>query len=166
MTVTPLVVNGILVGSLVAALAGVWLGLRFYLRRKYPPPAELDNPEPYAAWMQHFRGFYFLTRQMVEDREGAAFLGWGLLFVRPGMLYLGEHGLLFKRTLIKTPVWIPYTALRAVNVRLSDRRRIEGQMALEVDWECAGLRLRSIFVLDDGVSPTVLVAQWLESRLS
>ena len=164
MTATPLVVNSLLVGSLLIALAGGWFGLGAYLRRKYPWPDELANPETPAEGMQHFAGFYYLTRRMDEEREGAAFLGWSLLFVRPGVLYLGDRGLLFKRTLVRRPIWIPYPLLRGVKVRLSDRRRIEGRMALEVDWECAGLRLRSIFVLEN-VSHTVLVAQWLESRL-
>jgi hypothetical protein len=161
--------NASSVGLLIALIAllnlGAWAAVLGYLRLKYPAPPELREPDAPRAADSLFPGYYLVTYRVVNEREAGRFLGWGSLMRGNGAMYLTGRGLHFLRHLTRRPLWIPNAALRRVNVQLSPRRRIKGRMSLEVDWELAGLRLRSVFVLTGGVSATVHLAQRLEARL-
>jgi hypothetical protein len=152
----------IVVGLLLAT--GVGVGI-FHVRRRVPRPVELRPSPDNAAPAVRFPGLYLETRRLILDAESGRFTGWRLGGRSRGHLELSETGLRFRRSFWRRSVWLPYGAIRQVNVVFSPRRCIRDKMALELDWEAGGLRLRSIFVLDGGVSASVHAARWVEARL-
>jgi hypothetical protein len=153
-----------LVAFILLANGLMWGALWVWLRRRWPLPSELTPPEAPDPDAAEFRGYYLETRLLRAGVEAGRFLGWGRLARGAGVLRLEHGGLAFRRFLTRRPRWIPGAAVRGVS--LSKRRRIRGEMALHLDWEAGGLRLRSVFVLAGGISVTVLVAQRLQPRLA
>lgn len=156
---------GLIVLGLAGANAALWIGLISHLRRKYPLPVDLAHPDQRNTCEAYYGGYYLATWRLGENGEQGRFRGWYLLARGNGTLGLTPRGLHFWRRGTKRPLWIPYFAMRKVEVRLSDRLKIRGRMSLEVDWSLDGYELRSVFLVGGGVSATVRVAQWLESRI-
>jgi len=150
---------------LLAWPGAVWTAIRASVRRKDPRPDRMPPPAEVAGTEAEFPGYYLATWKIVGDQERGRFIGWDLLRRGQGRLIYTDRGLLFYRKGTRRPIWLPYEAMRAIRVVLSERRRIRGRMAMEVDWEVAGWYLRSVFVLSGGVSATVGAAQWLEARV-
>ncbi len=161
------VVSPIIAVVAVVAVAniGFWVWYVRYIRRKYPLPADLQKPDSRETGEAEYGGYYLETRVVEDDIEKRRFPGWGLFARGKGAICLTARGLHFWRKGFGKPLWIPYFAMRRAEVGISKRMRIRGKMALEVDWELAGYRLRSVFMVDGGVSATVRVAQWLQARI-
>jgi hypothetical protein len=155
-----------LVGVAGGGQAVFWVLFVRHLRRKYPLPEDLQDPDSPDDCQANYEGYYLETRLLDESgAEVRRFRGWRMLARGNGQLCLTQRGLHFWRRGFKEPFWIPYFTMRRVEVVLSKRTGIRGRMSLELDWELAGYRLRSVFTLRDGVSATVRVGQWLEARL-
>ena len=144
---------------------GFWWWLVTRLKRKYPLPEDLQSPDPREASEAEFGGYYLETRIVEDDTEAGRFVGWGMLARGNGMIVMTPRGFHFWRRGAKKPFWIPYFTMRRAEVVLSERMRIRGKMSLTVDWELAGYRLRSVFMVSGGVSATVRVGQWLQARI-
>jgi hypothetical protein len=127
---------------------------------------ESSEPDSLDHSRQIFPGYYLMTVRKRGVEEGPRYFARGLICRGAGRLYLTPRGVHFLRFLTRRPVFIPTGSLRGLEVRVSERRRIRGKLALEVDWERRGNPLRSVFVLKEGVSATRRVADWIQLHLS
>jgi len=155
----------LLIAALLAINGLVWLIIIQSVRKRYPLPEQLRDPDPPTKITEHMSGYYLMTLRRTNGGEKGRFYGWHLLARGNGYLYLTDRGLHFLRRGTKRPLWIPAGSFRDVNVEISKRLKIRGRLSLEVDWELAGYRLRSVFVLGGGVSATRRVADWIQMHI-
>jgi hypothetical protein len=170
--------SAVYVAVLVVVAVGVLLAAALGQRRRDaggPMPPELRAPAERGEIRAEFPAMHWETRRLNGAAEGGRFSGWGRRGRGGGRLALYESGLRFRRGFLSFcrfgslpcgSFWLPYSAVRRVDVVFSRRPQIVDKMALELDWDAGGRRLRSIFVLAGGVSASVHVARWIEARQS
>ena len=146
------------------AVAG-WCVGRAWLRKKYPWPATIAEPDAPEQASETFFGYYLITEHRTLRNKYRQFCGWGLLVRGNGRLFFTDRGLHFQRALTNSIFMIPRTCFQRVQVLVSPRWKIRGKISLEIDWELQGECLRSVFSLAGGVSSTVRVAKWIQNQI-
>jgi hypothetical protein len=111
------------------------------------------------------RGHYLGTE--IEEKWWRRYAGESFLARGMGEYWLDEAALNFKRHLIKTPLRIPFTAMRDIKTGTFHAGRWNlGRPILKVIWEHEGQRLSSGFIVSTDEARVKVVVEALTQKIS